>query len=893
MLLSTKFHRPTNPSDLVVRTRLFDKLNQGLNQPLTVICAPAGYGKTILASSFLTACPRPSAWISIDEDDNQLHKFLEYFLSAINSLFPGSVFNTQLLLEGLILPSVSAIADSLINELAELDDEFILVLDDLHWIHEIEIFRFLDALLKHPLKNIHLMLITRHELMMNLGSLRARGQMNEVRLEDLRFSVLEIAAFFKLSLNISLYDKTLMAFAKRTEGWITGLRLASITLRSGSRFDELNARLYIDNQYVMDYLMKEVLNRIPLETYDFLVKTSILDRFCAPLCEAIVDPEGVWLRGQAMLHDLENLNLFIIPLDEKKDWYRYHHLFQQILKNELREKFNPQDVDALHIRASEWYARQGSIEPAIKHALAGNDMQRAVQLLVRQRHHLLNSEQRPRLERYLRHFLSETISQHADLLLSKVWINMLGRVDDEPISDMLAKAQNLVNNMSGQPELARQLQGEINVLYSIGKNFAANDPEGVINLTSEALDALPKDQYFQRSEAWLHHALAYQMIGELDRAEAIFAIAKQEDFTEGQLTRGRIITASCFVYWIAADLQNMVRAAQACRVYDHTSEFQDTLGWKHYFLASVYYQWNDLAAAEQHAKLVEELRYSSHPTCVLHSAFILAAAQQARGLPEQARQTLDWAYAFMEELRSEPLLPVHGGFKAELALAQGDLYQANRWLATMGPLIPHTLMAFFYTPQLTYSKILLAINTPSSRQQASQALSELGAFVTATHNTRFTIDVLALQALLHDAQGDEQAALQTLEKALALAEPGYLVRVFVDMGPKMSSLLKRLARRGIATDFIAQVLASFDPEPSLRRQPLFQPGLVESLTYREFEILNLLGDRLSDKEIAQQLTISPATVKRHNANIYGKLGVSNRRQAVDAAIALGLLTDQR
>ena len=329
-----------------------------------------------------------------------------------------------------------------------------------------------------------------------------------------------------------------------------------------------------------------------------------------------------------------------------------------------------------------------------------------------------------------------------------------------------------------------------------------------------------------------------------------------------------------------------------------THHSHESLGWAHYLLGSAAYQRNDLPAAEAHARAVEEIRYLGRPLAYLQSAFIDASICQARGLPDQARQKLELGIDFLKETRNAGLLPLAQAFQAELAAMQGDLGAANQWATTIGPHVPLTAMPYFYAPQLTLPKILLAQDTPASREQAAEALSRLHAFVTAIHNTRFTIEVLALEALLYHAQGNEPSALAALEQAVTLAQPGGFVRVFVDLGPNMADLLGRLAAKGFARDTIEQLLRAFaaqrsspQPQPAVppTAQATAQAAMIEPLTRREQQVLELLAQRMTAQEIAQKLVLSDQTVKRHRANIYQKLGVHSRRDAIAAAVALGIL----
>lgn len=898
MLLRTKFYRPSVPQDLVVRPRLIDKMNQGLNQPLTLICAPAGYGKTMLVSSFLQTCVLPWAWLSLDENDNDLRVFLDYLLSALDSVFPGALHRTRQFLSGTTLPQVSVIADSLINELAELERESILVLDDVHDIHDADIFSLLAALLRRPLPQLHLVLLTRQDPPLGLGMLRARGQVSEIRSRDLRFTPTETAAFMDQAVATPPRDEALAALTEQTEGWAAGLRLAALTVHYGGDIDRQAAGEHAENRYVTDYLVSEVLSRIPPEIEDFLVKTSILETLCGPLCDAVVDPGGVPRRGQAYLQMLEETGLFTVSLDEQRLWYRYHHLFRSLLRSRLTQRLDAHAIDALHNRASAWYAGHDTIELALEHALAGHDVLGAVQLVAQYRHMLLDTEQRPRLERWLARFPGTTLAQHPDLLLAKAWIAELNRADSPAVLSAVDQAQTLIDHLVGSRDRARQLQGEIDTLRGMEKSFTATDPPGVITLTTRALETMPQSWYLARVEAWLHLAGAYQMTGELDPAYAVFAAAQQEDTAGSAAPRARLLAARCFIHWMAADLSGTLRwAQQTVNVGQATDQQRESLGWGHYFLAGCLYQRNDLAAAELHANAVYAQRHACHRITVVQSAILLAAIQQARGNPGAARGALDQVTSYLAEIQSEALLPLVQAFGAELAAVQGDLETAGRWATMVGPRIPLGIMAFLYAPQLTLPKILLRIDTPASRQQAAEVLARLHTFVTATHNTRFTIEVLALQALCYHTQANEPAALQALEQALTFAQPGGFLRVFVDLGPAMAGLLERLRRRAVAPGYIERILNVLPVSPAQPFPPSKQPtpplDLAEPLSSRELEVLALLAQRLSAKEIAQRLTISDRTAKRHIANIYQKLAVNSRREATAAAIALGLLSAPR
>ncbi len=876
-------------------------LSQGMSHPLTLISAPAGYGKTVLTSSFLQSCGLPWVWLSLDEHDNDLHLFLEYLVAALDSHFSGALRETQSLLAGTNLPPITVIADTLLNELDELAREFCLVLDDLQAIQDPAVFNFLAALMLHPLPGMHLMLLTRSDPPLGLQTLRARDQMSEIRMRDLRFTAAEAAEFLEQGVAVPLQDDVLAALAEQTEGWAAALRLTALALRYRGDVDPQLAQLHAENRYVMDYLVNEVLVRIPPELEDFLIKTSILDLLCESLCDAVMEPEDRVHQSQSYLRRLEAMNLFTVALDEQGNWYRYHHLFQALLRRQLTSKFSTQDIEALHRRASAWYATHDSIELALEHALAGNDTPSAVQLVAQHRHALLNSEQLPRLERWLRLFPAATLEQSPELLLVKVWVAELGRVAPaQMVLHMLGQAQAAIAQGAVPPERARQLEGEIAALRSMERTFAVDDPQGTITLATRALELMPQDWRLARVQAWLHLAGAYQSSGQLDRAYALFATAQQAEAMASPAPHLRLLAASCFIYWIAADLTRTAQAAQQTIDVGQAMEDQrESLGWAHYFLASVYYQRNDLAAAELHANCVQDLRHVCAQVAVVQSAILLAEIQQARGAPAAARAVIERLKSYLAETPGGAMQLFVGAFEAELAVLQGDLESAGYWATTVGPRLPLSIMSNHFAPQFTLPKVLLRMNTPVSRQQAAAALERLYTFVTTTHNTRFTIEVLALQALYYDAEGDEPAALNALEQALTLAQPGGFIRVFIDLGLGLVTLLQRRAKRAGATKYIEQILAAFAAESARAERPhppsaapAPSAALIEPLTDREIEILELLAQRFSAKEIAQRLIITERTVNRHTANIYQKLAVNNRRAAVAAGRDLGVLPAQ-
>jgi LuxR family maltose regulon positive regulatory protein len=565
------------------------------------------------------------------------------------------------------------------------------------------------------------------------------------------------------------------------------------------------------------------------------------------------------------------------------------------LRNQLSREASADSIAALHARASAWFARQGSLEEAVQHSLQGGDTPAAVRLIAEQRHALMDAEQWQLHHRTLRMFPEDAIAIYPDLMLMATWIARLGQSSPAHVLELIDRSESLVALLADQPEHALHLHGEIDTLRVVLACEAASDPAELIVLARRALATTPRAWYYVRSTAWLYMSVAYQLAGRLDLAYATLAEGATEDVAEDGAVRARIAGSRCFVEWMAGDLLAVAQGAAHLREVSETHRRRESLGWSYYLLSSVAYERNDLETAEAHARTLEDLRYVARPMAYLQSAFVYASIHQARGQPDQAQRKLELAFDYLRETRTEGLLPLAQAFQAELAVRQGDLGAARHWATTVAPFLPPGLMPYFYAPQVTLPKFLLAQNLADSRDEAFGALSWLHAFVTATHNTRFTIEVLALQALLRDAQGDAQAALALLQEAVALAERGGFIRLFVDLGPRLAILFTRLLQLGIAPGYVGSILKAFRETTSVALpkkasgSAVARTELVEPLTDREREILALLAQRLTDKEIAGRLVISPMTVKRHCSTIYQKLQVGGRREAVDKATRFGLL----
>jgi len=415
-----KLHRPPVDRDHVHRPRLLEQLDLHRHKPLTLVSAPAGYGKSVLVSCWLASCDIPSAWLSLDKNDSNLRLFISYFIAAVETLFPGACRNTQGMLKAADLPPIRALASSLLNELYRIEQAFILVLDDFHLIKETAVHHLLANLLKHPSQSLHLVIVGRKDPPLPISTLRAKSVVAEIRTRNLCFTLAETTTFLNQLLGFQIDAATAIALEKKTEGWVIGLRLAVIFMQHRGDIDPKLLEAQVGAQYVMEYLFNEVFSQLPPEICQYLLDSAILDRFCGPLCEA-VGASGE-IGGWEFIARLKKENLFLVPLDPENRWFRFHHLFQKLLSNQLRRHRSAEEIKTLHAQASAWFAENGLIEEALKHALAAADVKTAGSLVARFGHDLMNGQQWPCLERWLDMLPRERVEQDPQLLLFETWL---------------------------------------------------------------------------------------------------------------------------------------------------------------------------------------------------------------------------------------------------------------------------------------------------------------------------------------------------------------------------------------------------------------------------------------------------------------------------------------
>jgi LuxR family maltose regulon positive regulatory protein len=895
-ILETKLYiAPVRP-EMVQRPALLERLSAGLGRKLTLVSAPAGSGKSTLVSAWLLGGERRYAWLSLDEGDNDTVRFVSHLVAAVSMVHGDVGRDAQRLLEASASPPIETLVSMLINDIAGDVDPFVLVLDDYHTITELTIHDAVGFLLDRQPPEMHLVIITRHDPPLPLSRLRGRGQVTEIRQDDLRFSDGEATAFLTQAMGLQLSDAHVAALQERTEGWITGLQLAALSMQgrdpeSVARFIEgFSGR----HHFVLDYLTDEVLKRQPRPLQEFLLHTSVLERMSGPLCDALLDPVARGAPGRETLQRLDAANLFVVPLDDERTWYRYHNLFAELLRARLQEAA-AHHVPELHRRAAAWYEENGFAADAVRHALATGDDPLAAGVIERQ---IMKMGTWSRVDvtmllRWLQ-AVPDSIMRSRPWLWLFTFRTMFSAGQMEASMHLLDELEEALRANPALPDAQRVLQ------------LAAADRASLAATRGDIQQALAAARRYQsqlqegdtmgRVRAAATLGMAYYRAG--DMAQARSAFAEAIDLVLAADMPVVAVPLMCNLAAVQTVQGQLGQALATCKQAEQTGMADGrriaTAGFAALVLGEILYERNDLQAAERY--LLDGLALLTSGGIAeqfgnLHS--VLAQVKQAQGDQGAAQQSIERAVQIAQGGNIPRLVHRVLAHRARIWLAQGKLDQAVEWAREYQQLGDTEYLREF--EDLTLARVLLAEHKPD------ESLALLDPMLAqAQHAGRLgsVIQIQASRAVALLALGDRDQALAALESALTMARPEGYVRSFVDHGEPMRALLKRAASRGMAPAYVARLLAAYDwpsevwaqhPAAHLApRTPVDQP-LVEPLSAREMEVLHLLAKGRSNKEIAQTLYISLPTVKSHTRSIYGKLGVHSRKEAVARARGLGIL----
>jgi LuxR family transcriptional regulator, maltose regulon positive regulatory protein len=908
LLLETKLYIPRPRRGLVARPRLSERLGRGAESKLTLISAPAGFGKTTLLAEWLAAAPagrQGAAWLSLDHGDNQPGLFWIYLITALQTVAPGVGASGLASLQGPQPAPVELLLATLLNELSAVPNDIVLVLDDYHVIDAHDVHEGIAFLLEHLPPQIHLVIATRADPALPLGRLRGRGELVEVRAADLRFTLDEADAYLDGVMGLDLSARDVAALEGRTEGWIAALQLAALSMQGRDDVAGFIAGFAGDDRYIVDYLVEEVLHRQPEPVRSFLLETSVLGRLSGPLCDAVTGRDG----GRAMLEALDRGNLFLVPLDDRRWWYRYHQLFADVLRARLLDE-RPDRVPELHRRATEWYERNGQRSEAIRHALAAEDLERAADLIELAIPAMRQSRQEATIRRWLE-ALPDSLIQARPVLSVHYAGALLQFGQLEGVEARLRDAERRLDTGTGgregpnaqltalvvvDEEEFRRLPSAI-ALYRAALALAASDVANTVRSAQRVLDLAAEDDHLLRGSAAGLLGLADWTTGDLDEAHRLYTVCTASLEKAGYISD--IIGCAISL----ADIRiAQGRLREAMTTYEQGLQRATEPGAPllrgaadmHVGMGGLSIERNDLDAARQHLLTSHEL--GEHAGLEQNAYRWRVATARLR----TAEGDLGGALDLLDEAESQyvsdflPIVRPIAALKARVWVAQGRLGEALGWARKQGLSVGDDLSYLREFEHVMFARVLLARSThdrvDGSLREAVELLERLLHAAQEGSRTGSVISILVLLALAHQVSGDIPAALAPLERALTLAQPEGYVRLFVDEGPSMAALLEAARKRGIAPTYSRELLAAFGRSED--RTPIKQV-LIEPLSERELDVLRLLDTDLDGPGIARQLVVSLHTVRSHTKSIYAKLGVNNRRAAVGRAVELDLLSRTR
>ncbi len=885
-LLETKLHAPRRRRGTVARPRLRERLDRRGQPALTLVSAPAGFGKTTLVADWFADGPA-TAWLSLDRRDNEPALFWTYVVAALQTAEPDVGASAGTLLQ-VPQSDMDAVVATLLNDLNAVAHDLVLVLDDYHVIESADIHQAVSLLVERLPPQIHLVIASRADPPLPLAGLRARGELLEYRAADLRFTAEEASAYLNEEMGLAIDPADLEVLDGRTEGWIAALQLAALSMQGRDDVGSFIAGFAGDDRFILDYLVGEVLERQDQDTRTFLLETSVLSTLTGSLCDAVTARPG----GRATLERLDRANLFLLPLDDRRTWYRYHHLFADVLRVRLLEE-EPSGVPELHRRASDWYEANGDRDEAIVHALAGRHFDRAAQLIELAAPEMRRTRQEMTLRRWLEALPDELFRDRPVLTIGLVGARM-ATGDPRGVEELLQVVEArlelpsppIVYEADDFARLPAQL-----AVYRAALALLAGDTDATITQGNRALDLVEPSDHLGRGAAAALVGLAYWTVGDLDAARHRYLDAVQSLEAADHLAD--VLGCSLGL----ADIQ----MAQG-RLHDATRTFTAGLALTaanpglrgaadmHVGLSEVLLEHDDLDGAAQHLRASTELgEHAGLPQHAYRWRVANARLRAAHGDLEGALALLDEAEPIYNTDFSPAIRPV-AALRARMHLAAGDIDAATRWATGRGLTADDELTYLHEFEHVTLARILLArhragADDPQLIERAIGLLDRLLAAADAGGRTGSVIEILVLSTLARHARGDRAGAAAALDEALTRAQPEDYVRLFVDEGPALATLLRSVTAPGVAGDHARRVLATMEkagpPAPA-------RVGLVDELSARELDVLRLLRTDLSGPDIARELFISLNTLRTHTKNIYVKLGVNNRREAIRRATELGL-----
>ena len=895
-MLLTKLHIPQPKENVVHRSALFEKLNEGLNRKLVLVSAPAGYGKTTLVVDWIYSKKLKSVWYSLDESDNIFTSFLSYLITGLQTIDKSIGETIQPLLKTAVNLSAEKITGILVNDLIQSNKMFVLVFDDFHYIHQKEIIQFINYFIRFLPDNLHITIITRSDPSIQLSKLRSKQQLIELRIDDLSFSAKDTNEFFYRTHNISLKEEDADFLQTKTEGWISGIHLAGISIKGQDNVSTFIQNLKGSSRYIMDYLLDEVLSVQDKHVKDFLLKTSILQRLCPDLCDHILCTTN----SHEIVELLETNNMFIIPLDNERKWYRYHHLFSDLLRKRLIQSSSI-NIPELHTMASEWLINNDLVDEAIHHLLLAQNYEKAAELISQEMFKIWDDGNHYKFSPWLNSLPENILSQTPQLIILKAELAMT-RWQIQDAEELLHSAETILNKIENDKiaplislsTSSKNYRGRILVNYALIASYHEK-PKDIIRYVEEALEILSTDQLIWRNLAKMILSDAYFIIGKLPEAQ------------KGQVETNKsyMIAQNPFLYLMSgANLavtlrqqgklnevlelcENLIKDAEDKKLSNTT-----VVGWLQTIKAEVLAEFNNIDEAEKIAlKGVATAENFKIFGVVLKCRLLLIRIYFSKGKYSEINQILQLikdetvGFGVTGHIKSQI-----DSWRARMSISQSNYTEMEQWMSEYED---RKAIIFDYINEnknLAASRMYMALGR---FKEAEEILSNLTIEAETNNRINALIEILVLKAQLKYQTGESELAKKLLYKAFSYAEPGGYIRTFIDEGPVIGELAKNLQRDknsgfinskvAVSQEYINQLCSAFSAENKKEEQA--ETGL----STRELEILKLIAKDYSNQQIADESFISLNTVKTHLKNINLKLEVDSRIKAVEKAKSLGIL----
>ena len=892
-VLQTKLQRPPLMDDYVIREKIIATLEKNIGRPLSVISASAGFGKSITASQWLEQTSYKHTWVSLEKEHNDFRTFLIYFCAAINKIFPNALHETNNLLKTTILPPWEVLSNYLINEICDINQNFIIVLDDYHIIKEGEIHKFIDEWLQYPPANVHLSILTRRDLPIKIDTLRTNSMMTEVRMDKLCFNDDEASTLYKNLLDVNLSKPSLKLLQEKTEGWIIGLRLVSMMIKEQEDIEAVLKKFDGGLFSISDYLISEVLSKQSEPYLNCITISSILDRFCVELLDEILQTENAnkkqITKGDEIIQWLVKSNLFIISLDIEQKWFRFHHLFKDLLKHQLIKQKSNKEIQIINRRASVWFEKNNFINEAIQFAIQADDIDWVISIILNHWESAFESDDWYIVEQWMKLLPKNVMLQSYDLLFVRLWMTQKRH--------MFAHFPELI-------ELIKQREDELNntekgylAFANFMLHFFSNEGIKAVEYADQALLLIPKKHFILRADIFGWRAMAMEITGQGDRA---IEIAKKAVLNTTPLGK-TVLTARYtmhpnFIHAHRADLSSLKKGIEVFFKIPKKSVFM--LGWGWYFRGSISWWSNDMENVIQNLKYLLDFKYQIRPSISIDAFICSALALQELNNPEKAKQMINNLILFAEYSDNPVNIAIVASGKARLNLLQGNLKDAESWLGTTEhSALDPTILWWVEIPAITRCRVLIAKATKKSLDEALDLLRGYLTYSESIYNKIRSIEISVLLTLTNLKLKQITAAENNLIYALELVTDDSWIMPFVEAGEPIKDLLEILYKQGIKSDLTENILKAIKEKTanvSLEKNNLKTIERIKEnthviLTRRETEVLRCIHEGLQNKEIAEKLFLSNETIKKYIYHMFKKFRVKNRLILVIKAQEQGFL----